>query len=142
MFVDAEKSFACRAAAHGGDVEKNLDTFAQQDDEEELYLSNVQSQQIKIDNHVDKRITLDRTHSRTDSGDDYSRSSMALSFEIIVTRPQPAVLANPRLVDPFATVSTRPGSASSISSMYTGETMGEDDLAEQQQKYSFASSRR
>jgi hypothetical protein len=45
------------------------------------------------------------------------------------------VLANPRLVDPFATVSTRPGSVSSISSMYTGETMGEDDLMEQQEKY-------
>jgi hypothetical protein len=138
MLVDAEKSFACRAAAHGGDVEKSLDTFAQQDEEPYPSALESYSSRIKIDNHVDNTLTLQRKDSRSGSeseGDGYSRSSMASSFEIVVRRPQPAVLASPRLVDPFATVSTRPGSVSSASSMYTGETMGEEDLVEQQQKY-------
>jgi hypothetical protein len=135
MVVDSEKSFTCRAAARGGDVQTSLNTFAQQD-EEELYPSALESypgSRIKIDNHVDNTLTLDRKDTESE-GDGYSRSSMASSFEIM-RRPQPAVFANPRLVDPFATVSTRPGSVSSISSMYTGETMGEDDLMEQQEKY-------
>lgn len=142
MLVDSEKSFACRAGAHGASVGKSVEKFTPED-EDELCLPNPKSPRIKIDNHIDHTLTLERKDSISgsqNSGDESPRNSMTSSFEI-VRRPQPAVLANSRLVDPFATVSTRPGSVSSISSMYTGEAIGEDELVEQQKKYSGESRR-
>lgn len=91
---NTEKSFACRAAAHGGDVEKNIDTFAalrEEEEDESLYLpvSNAhESFRVKIDNHVDTMLT--------DAPDESARSSVASSFDIGVgpekDRPPPTAL--------------------------------------------------
>lgn len=134
-FDTAEKSFACRAAAHGGDLEKSVDTLAQQEDDDSIYMPSAaqmtsRSTRFKIDNHVDNTLTI-----QSQEDDNISRSSMAYSFETAVARPEPAVLVNTRAVDPFATVSSR---GSTTSSIFTDETVADSEVLGHERKSSSA----
>lgn len=134
----AEKSFACRAAAHVAEANESLDTVAQEYGEEDsIYMPSSrakahQSLRFKIDNHVDNTLTIQS------QDDTFSRSSMALSFDTIMARPQPAVLVNTRAVDPFATVSSR---GSVTSSILTGETIADSEVLGHEQQPSSSAPR-
>jgi len=98
----ADKSFACRAAAHGGDFDESVGTFGEtlvgrdMGKVHSLYKSTtndskLSSVRFKIDNHVDTMLT-----TTTDS---CSRGSVGSLFDIglnspPVIRPLPAALVD------------------------------------------------